>query len=187
MSDLHQPPHDPGHQEWPSEQPGPSRFANPYAPTQTYQGTAKEPVPLWAPLYGASLPEAVSRFFKKYATFSGRASRSEYWKWVIVSAGSGIALTIIMMIAGAPGAKVAANGATIPGPGYWVVFFLDMILSLAVLVPSLALSVRRLHDTNKSGWTYLLILIPLIGPVLMLVFMSMESNPEGQRFDVPKP
>lgn len=184
MSDPHQFPQDTGQQQRPSEQPRPNGFANPYA-APAHPDTPLAPVPLWAPLYGASLPESVARFFKKYATFSGRASRSEYWKWVPVAAGAGMVFSIIMNLAGAAGAKVAANGTTIPGPGYWGVFFVYAAMYLAIIVPTLALSVRRLHDTNKSGWMYLLILIPLVGPILMIVFMAAESKPEGQRFDKP--
>ena len=184
MSDPHQFPQDTGQQQWPSEQPrqNPGWASNPYA-APAHPGTAAGPVPLWAPLYGASLPEAVSRFFKKYATFSGRASRSEYWWWALVSGLAGIVMNIIMVAAGSAGAKLGPNGTTVPGPGYWVVLILYIILILAIMVPSLALSVRRLHDTNMSGWMYLLILIPIVGPILIIIFMAMGSKPEGQRFD----
>lgn len=185
MSDPHQFPQDTGQQQWPSEQPRPIGFANPYAAAPAYPVTAAGPVPLWAPLYGASLPQAVARFFKKYSTFSGRASRSEYWWFALVSYAFSFAMGIIMVAAGSAGAKLAANGTTIPGPGYWVVLILDLIVALALLVPSLAVSVRRLHDTNMSGWMYLLVLIPIVGPILFLVFMALGSKPEGQRFDKP--
>ncbi|GAA4035212.1 hypothetical protein GCM10023063_19510 [Arthrobacter methylotrophus] len=184
MSDPHQFPQGTGRQQWPSEQPRQNRLANPYA-AQVHPGTTVGPVPLWAPLYGASLPEAVSRFFKKYATFTGRASRSEYWWWTLVSGGTGMVLGILMLVAGSVGAKLGPHGTVIPGPGYWAVLIVDAIVSLAIFVPNLALSVRRLHDTNKSGWMYLLVLVPLVGPLLMLVFMAMEPNPEGRRFDIP--
>jgi len=142
-------------------------------------------VPLWAPLYGASLPEAVSRFFKKYATFSGRASRSEYWWWALVSGIVSIVLNVITAVISSAGATLRPDGTSVPGPGYMVVLILAVIISLAIFVPSLAVSVRRLHDTNMSGWMYLLILIPFVGPILIVVFMALGSKPEGQRFDVP--
>ena len=186
MSNLQQPPPDTGQQLWPSEQPrqNPGWASNPYA-APAYPGTASGPVPLWAPLYGASLPEAVSRFFKKYATFSGRASRSEYWWWALVSGIVSIVLNVITAVISSAGATLRPDGTSVPGPGYMVVLILAVIISLAIFVPSLAVSVRRLHDTNMSGWMYLLILIPFVGPILIVVFMALGSKPEGQRFDVP--
>ena len=92
--------------------------------------------PLWAPLYGATLPQPVQRFFKKYATFSGRASRSEYWWWVLVSAGVSIVLQIIMYGAGAAGGQSDVYGNTTVGPGMGVL----VLWGLATIVPSLALT-----------------------------------------------
>ena len=186
MSDPHQFPQDTGQQRWPSEQPRQNTgwAANPYG-APAHPGAAAGPVPLWAPLYGASLPEAVSRFFKKYATFSGRASRSEYWWWALVSGLVSLVLNIFTLVAGSAGATLRQDGTTVPGPGYWIGLILSVIISLAIIVPSLAVSVRRLHDTNMSGWMYLLILVPFVGPILIVVFMAMGSKPEGQRFDRP--
>jgi uncharacterized membrane protein YhaH (DUF805 family) len=143
------------------------------------------PVPLWAPYYGAPIGEAAKRFFKKYATFTGRASRSEYWWWTLISGVVSIVLNIIMSVAGAAGATVDANGATVPGPGAVVGIILLVVWGLAVIVPSLALVVRRLHDVNFSGWVILIGLVPFIGGLALLVFMLLPSKPEGQRFDVP--
>jgi uncharacterized membrane protein YhaH (DUF805 family) len=186
MSDPHKFPQDTGQRQWPSEQPrqNPGWASNPYG-APAYPGASYGPVPLWAPLYGASLPEAVSRFFKKYATFSGRASRSEYWWWTLVSALVSIVLNIFTLVAGSAGATLRPDGTSVPGPGYVVGLILSVIISLAIFVPSLALCVRRLHDTNMSGWMYLLILIPLVGPILIVIFMATGSKPEGQRFDQP--
>lgn len=186
MSDPYQSSQDSRRQPWPSEQPwqGPGWASNPYA-APAYPGAASGPVPLWAPLYGASLPEAVSRFFKKYATFSGRASRSEYWWWTLVSVIVSIVLNVIMVVGGSAGAKLGPNGTTVPGPGYVVGLILAAIWFLAFIIPSLALCVRRLHDTNFSGWMYLLALFPIVGPILISIFMMLPPKPEGQRFDVP--
>jgi uncharacterized membrane protein YhaH (DUF805 family) len=152
--------------------------------TQPQAWKAGEP-PLWAPYYGASLPVAMKRFFKKYATFSGRASRSEYWWWALVSFIVSILLNVIMLIGGSAGAKISASGASVPGPGYTIGLILTGIWLVAVIVPSLALTVRRLHDVNFSGWMVLLGLVPLVGGIILLVFTLMDSKPEGQRFDVP--
>jgi uncharacterized membrane protein YhaH (DUF805 family) len=142
-------------------------------------------VPLWAPYYGAPIGEAAKRFFKKYATFTGRASRSEYWWWTLISGVVSTVLNIIMTAAGAAGATVDANGNTVPGPGAVIGIILLVAWGLAVLVPSLALTVRRLHDVNFSAWMIFIGLVPFIGGLALLVFMVLPSKPEGQRFDVP--
>ncbi|BCW68999.1 DUF805 domain-containing protein [Arthrobacter sp. NicSoilB8] len=123
--------------------------------------------------------------FKKYATFSGRASRSEYWWWALVSGLVSLVLNACTLVAGSAGATLRPDGTSVPGPGYVVGLILSVIISLAIIVPSLALSVRRLHDTNMSGWMYLLILIPLVGPIVIIILMATGSKPEGQRFDQP--
>ena len=150
-----------------------------YQQQQTYGAVAGEP-PLWAPFYGAPFPVAVRRFFKKYATFSGRASRSEYWWWTLVS----IAVSIILNIIISAGSTTTAYGST-AGPGTVIGGILAVIWGLATIVPSLALSVRRLHDSNKSGWMLLLGLIPFAGAIILLVFMLLGPDPAGQRFDQP--
>ena len=155
-----------------------------YPQQQAYQAGTAEP-PLWAPYYGASFPVAVRRFFKKYATFTGRASRSEYWWWVLVAAVVGIIINIISAVGGASGATVAADGTPVPGPGSVVGFVLLIIWGLATIVPSLALTARRLHDVNLSGWFVLLGLVPIVGGIALLVLTVLPSKPEGQRFDAP--
>lgn len=100
--------------------------------------TANTPRPLplcrWISLYyGCSFQEAFLRFWKKYVVFRGRASRSEFWWWVLAAFGINIVLDIL-------------NTATDEKLG-----FLATIWGLATLIPTLALSVRRLHDTNKPG------------------------------------
>jgi uncharacterized membrane protein YhaH (DUF805 family) len=139
--------------------------------------------PLWAPYYGAPFPVAVKRFFKKYTVFSGRASRSEYWWWALVSAVVGILLNNIV---GAGSTATTSTGlSSSPGPGATFGFILVGIWSLATIIPSLALAVRRLHDGNFSGWLLLLALVPFLGTLAVLIFMILPSNPAGQRFDQP--
>lgn len=142
-------------------------------------------VPLWAPYYGAPIGEAARRFFKKYATFTGRASRSEYWWWTLISVVVSIVLNIVMSVAGSAGATVSDSGTMVPGPGAIVGVILLVIWGLAVIVPSLALVVRRLHDANFSGWLILIGLVPFLGGLALLIFMFLPPKPEGQRFDVP--
>ncbi|MGO4805605.1 DUF805 domain-containing protein [Arthrobacter sp. 2MCAF15] len=137
--------------------------------------------PLWAPLYGASLTQAVQRFFKKYATFTGRASRSEYWWWALVSLLVGIVINIIT----STGMTTNASGAATIGPGAVIGLILAVVWGLGTIVPSLALLARRLHDVNMSAWLILLVLVPFLGGLALLVMAILPSNPAGQRFDQP--
>ena len=152
------------HQQYPQQQAQP----------QTFQGG--EP-PLWAPYYGAPFPAAVKRFFKKYATFSGRASRSEFWWWALVSFAVSVVLNII---------TTATTTSTLDStPTLGIGAILGAIWGLATLVPSLALVVRRLHDGGFSGLLALLLLVPVAGAVAVLVLTILPSKPEGQKYDQP--
>ena len=100
---------------------------------------------------------------KKYAVFSGRARRKEYWMFALFN------------FHHQPRAYAYRSVAGIAG-------VLSGIYSLAVLIPYLALTVRRLHDTGRSGWWLLVVLIPLIGVIVLLVFMVLDSQPEENRY-----
>jgi uncharacterized membrane protein YhaH (DUF805 family) len=147
----------------------------------------KEPAtgaaPESAPYYGASPSVAFARFWRKYATFSGRASRSEYWWSVLISIIVAAVFYIIGTLAGGIYGPPTAAGVPTLGPGYGIYVTLSVIWTLAALVPGLAVSWRRLHDTNRSGATYFLALIPIVGPIIVLVFVLLPPNPEGARFD----
>jgi uncharacterized membrane protein YhaH (DUF805 family) len=151
---------------------------------QQYSATTSAP-PLSAPYYGASLPEAVKRFWKKYVVFSGRASRSEYWWWMLVAAVVALVLEVIGLAVGGAGATVSANGTSTPGPGFLLIGVLILLWGLATIVPSIALASRRLHDANLSALFILLVLIPFLGGLALLVLTLLPSNPAGQRFDQP--
>ncbi len=111
---------------------------------------------------------------KKYAVFNGRAQRAEYWYFCLFSAIISIALIIIDIITGNFGFKSGIG-------------LLSGIYSLAVLIPSIAVSVRRLHDTNHSGWWLLIDLIPFVGAIIILVFLIRDSQPgENQYGPNPK-
>jgi uncharacterized membrane protein YhaH (DUF805 family) len=150
----------------------------------TPQPAYSNAVPLSAPLYGASLGDAVRRFFGKYATFTGRASRSEYWWWFLVSFLVSSVLQILAFVTGGPGG-LSADGTTVEGPGAGYVIFniILLIWALATLVPSIALLVRRLHDGNFSGFFAFLGLVPFVGGIILLVLTLLPSKPEGARFD----
>ncbi|AMM21929.1 hypothetical protein AX769_19505 [Frondihabitans sp. PAMC 28766] len=152
-----------------------------YSPPPAYQssqpeyGNGGEP-PLWAPWYGISLPNAVRRALKKYATFSGRASRSEFWWWALGVYVVDIVLGII---------RNAVGGSNGMNAGGTIIGIITLLFSLAVIVPYLAVFWRRLHDTNKSGGWFFLGFIPIIGTIIVIVFLALASKPEGQRFDRP--
>jgi uncharacterized membrane protein YhaH (DUF805 family) len=139
--------------------------------------------PLDQPLYGATLPQAVGRFFRKYATFSGRASRSEFW-WVylflvIVFAVLGFAFGVLGTVTRSA-ADAAANQ---PGPGAAVIAVPLVLFGLAVIVPAIALHVRRLHDANLSGLLYLITFVPYLGGFVLLILAILPTSPAGARFD----
>lgn len=141
-----------------------------------------ENAPLSKPQYGASIGQALSRFFKNYANFYGRASRSEYW-WVF-------AVTIVVVIAIYVLFTVSILGISTSEASYaWAgsLFTLlivgSMLISLAVFIPSLSLQVRRLHDGNFSGFLVLLHLAPYLGSFALLILMLMPPRPEGARYD----
>ena len=100
---------------------------------------------------------AVKRFFDNYANFRGRSSRSEYWYIQLVG-------FFISMI------DTAVNSDTFSN--------LLGVASLAVLIPNLAVGVRRLHDIGKSAWYLLWVLLPIIGWIVLLVAFVTESKPE---------
>jgi uncharacterized membrane protein YhaH (DUF805 family) len=111
---------------------------------------------------------------KKYVTFSGRARRKEYWMFVLVN---GIIAFVLATI----------QSATVDSNGQSPLVILTSLYSLAVFLPSLAVSVRRLHDTGHSGWWYLIVLVPLIGAIVLLVWFVSDSQPgENQYGPNPK-
>lgn len=107
--------------------------------------------------------EAIRSVLDKYADFSGRARRSEYWFWSLALFLVYIVAVIIFVVSHVLGA------------------ILYVLLILAAIVPSLAVSVRRLHDTGKSGWWLLIGLIPL-GGIVILVFTVMDSDPAPNQY-----
>ena len=114
------------------------------------------------------------KVLKQYADFSGRARRKEYWMFVLFNMIFAIVAAILDNVLG-----IAMEG-TGYGPLYG-------IYALAVLIPGLAVAVRRLHDVGKSGWMILISLIPLIGAIWLLVLMVTDSNPgENQYGQNPK-
>ena len=160
-------------------------MTSPQYPTAPPAAAAGEP-PLWAPLYGASLPQAVRRFFQKYADFTGRASRSEYWWWYLVTIIVTVVLEILALTLGSVGATPNGDGGTSPGPLFWLPGLLIFAWVVGTIVPHLALTWRRLHDANFAGPFFFLGLIPFVGGIILLVLLLLPSKPEGARFDRPR-
>ncbi|WP_445444739.1 DUF805 domain-containing protein [Clavibacter sp. km3a] len=136
--------------------------------------------PLELPLHGASWVEAMRRFFLKYATFRGRASRSEFWWWVLTGFLASNALDVLsgLSTGGRDPMDVAGRFAVVD-----VWSGISAVLELAVFIPSLAVSWRRLHDTDRSGTWTLINFIPILGQVVYVIMTASRSRPSGARFD----
>ena len=123
--------------------------------------------------------EAIKRAFAGWSTWSGRATRAEYWWWFL----------FVWLISFIPYVGIFAsmdwtsNGdGSVSGSGggasvlWWIIF---LLLWAVFLLPSIAVSVRRLHDTNRSGWWYWIVLVPCIGGIWYLILMLTPST-QGQ-------
>ena len=107
--------------------------------------------------------DAVRHAFTHYATFSGRARRSEYWWFALFTfVGSVVASLVDAAVLGRP--------------------VLQLLFVLTVVVPSIAVTVRRLHDTDRSGGWYFIALVPLVGVILLLVWAATEGTRGDNRY-----
>lgn len=106
--------------------------------------------------------------WKNYANFQGRARRKAYWMFVLFNI---IAIIVLGMIEGVVGLR--GEG------GYGI---LSGLYSLAIILPGLAVAVRRLHDTGRSGWWLLIGLVPLIGSIVLLVFFVSDGQPGSNQY-----
>lgn len=113
--------------------------------------------------------EAVRRCFAKYTAFQGRARRSEYWFFVLFGVLAGIVASVLDSI-------------LFPGVEEGVI---SLITSLALLLPTLAVGARRLHDTGRSGWWLLLGLVPVLGTIILIIWFCQRS--EGDNAHGPSP
>jgi uncharacterized membrane protein YhaH (DUF805 family) len=135
----------------------------PPPPPSGYGGGATQPVP----------PNPLVSYWKKvvlenYANFDGRARRAEFWWYFLANLLISIVFNIIDAVIGLG-----------LGGGIGV---LGLIYSLAVLVPGLAVGVRRLHDTDKSGWWLLIGLIPIVGIIVLIVFWATDGQPTVNQY-----
>jgi uncharacterized membrane protein YhaH (DUF805 family) len=108
------------------------------------------------------------KVLKQYAVFTGRARRKEYWMFVLFNI---IAVLVLAWVDG-------LTGTLNPMTGYGL---LSGLYSLAVLLPAIGVSIRRLHDTGRSGWWLLLAFIPLVN-LILLVFMVFDSQPGDNQY-----
>lgn len=105
----------------------------------------------------------------KYATFEGRARRKEYWYFVLMN------IIILFGLSFIDGLTGTFN--TDAGMGV-----LSGIYTLAILIPSIAVSIRRLHDSNLSGWWILLVFIPIFGAITLIILYVRDSTPEENKY-----
>lgn len=103
------------------------------------------------------------KVLRNYVEFSGRARRTEFWMYTLITIIVSIVLQIVDAVLGA--GKL-----------------LSLLYSLAVFLPSIAVIVRRLHDTGRSGWWYFIGLIPFVGWIVMLVFLCSEGDTGPNRY-----
>ncbi len=114
-----------------------------------------------------------SSVLKKYAEFGGRLSRKGYWYFVLANFLVATAISLV---------EYVIRGMPSYSSYYETTLVLPSIYSLAILVPSLAAMVRRLHDIGKSGWNVLLSLIPLVGSIVLLVFLFQRGDQEDNKY-----
>jgi len=112
-----------------------------------------------------NMVDAVKSVFTNYVNFKGRARRSEYWWFVLAN-------FIVSCVLG-----ILANAT-----GSGIISAISSIYSLAVLLPSLAVEVRRLHDIGKSGWWLLISLVPVVGAILLIVWAAKDGDPAPNQY-----
>ncbi|WP_406609800.1 DUF805 domain-containing protein [Agarivorans sp. JK6] len=106
---------------------------------------------------------------KNYLVFNGRARRKEYWMFVLINSIIGVILSFIDQVTGTVNLESGLG-------------VLGSIYTLAVLLPSLAVAVRRLHDTGRSGWWLFLLFLPIIGVLVLLFFFLSDSDSKANAY-----
>ena len=107
--------------------------------------------------------------YKKGLDFRGRSTRKEYWCFYLINMLIYIILNIVDIVLGVYSFEAGIG-------------LLSLIFILVVLIPSLAVTFRRLHDIGRSGWWFLINLIPLIGPIIFLIFMLLDSQEDENKY-----
>lgn len=111
--------------------------------------------------------EAISAGFANYATFTGRAARPEYWFWVLFTVLASIVCKVVDLGIGSS------------------VGMLSVLFSLAAVLPSLAVAARRLHDIDRTGWWLLFGFVPVLGWIVLVVFLCQRGTDGPNRFGNP--
>jgi uncharacterized membrane protein YhaH (DUF805 family) len=123
-----------------------------------------------------SFIDAIKSYFKNYANFKGRARRSEFWWTVLFTALASAGLSIVF-----PGSMMDLGNGLVVQQSHPIL----SLWSLATLVPSLAITWRRLHDVSKSGPYFFFILIPIAGAIMLLVQLVKDSTPGANPYGAP--
>lgn len=118
---------------------------------------------------GLSMGEAIKSVFSKYARFSGRATRSEYWYFALFSLLITAGLLLLGSVLSSSGGSMAETSA--------IAAFLLLLWWAAIVIPTIAVTIRRLHDAGYSGWLYLLVLVPYLGGLVLFIFALLVSQP----------
>tara|TARA_B100000378_G_scaffold57649_1_gene42619 strand:- start:65204 stop:65623 length:420 start_codon:yes stop_codon:yes gene_type:complete len=111
--------------------------------------------------------------FMRYFDFAGRSRRKEYWMFFVLNL---IIITVMTTVLFGLGFSMDPYAASSGGPVTWLIFAVLGLYSLIVLIPSIAVQVRRFHDQDKSGWFVLINFVPYIGGLIVLVFMLLEGT-----------
>jgi len=130
-----------------------------------------------------NLSDAIASGFSNYVNFSGRATRSEYWYWVLFIALVQIATLIIDLAINARMAAGISDLASViaaVAAGFYGVA--AAIFGLATIIPSFAVTIRRLHDLDRTGWWIFLPLIPIVGGIVLLIWYCSKGTEGPNRF-----
>lgn len=122
------------------------------------------------PTVSYNLVSAVKSCLKRYVQFSGRACRSEYWYWTLAT----VVIAIILSIATGDSSNPEAGSSLVSN-----------LFQLATFLPGLAVFVRRMHDIGRSGWNYLWVFLPIIGLIILLVYLCKPSAPANEYGEGP--
>ena len=114
--------------------------------------------------------EAVGKCYRKYFVFKGRASRSEYW-WCFAAAFL-FAWPLLL-------------SETSEGSWYAILSFIYFILTLSIVMPLISAWTRRMHDVDKSGWSWLLVFVPAVGFLVLMRWATKEGSPEANKYGEP--
>lgn len=112
---------------------------------------------------------------KEYGNFKGRARRTEYWMFTLFAVLVEFAVMVVGLILDY---FIDSGYYDVP----WFMILLITLYSLVLIIPSIAIVVRRLHDTNRSGWWYFISLVPFVGGLVLFIFLVLDSTPGANQY-----